>query len=260
MSHSTSTTGRLADKVALVTGGASGIGLAIVETFLKEGAKVVMVDLNTEEGSKIAEKLSASAENRIVFSKCNVTSSSEVDAAVKLAIEKFGTLDILVNNAGIVTPFSILDVTDQEWQRVIDVNLTGVFYGIRAAGRVMRDKNVKGSIINISSILGQLGAPRLASYCASKGGVLNLTKAAATELGPLGIRVNAIQPGYILTNMTAKGLESRPDINQKIMERAVLNRHGDPAEIANAALFLASSDSSFVSGTGLVVDGGYICH
>jgi NAD(P)-dependent dehydrogenase (short-subunit alcohol dehydrogenase family) len=239
---------KLTNKVAIVTGAASGLGLAIANLFVAEGAQVIYSDLN--EGQLILDPAKA------VFSKCDVADPRAVDNLVKAAVDKFGRLDIMVNNAGIGSLGGILETSDETWEKTLRINLFGVFYGARAAARIMKEKGIKGAIINMSSILGQVGFPGSISYCATKGGVVQLTHAGALDLAPLGIRVNAIAPGFIATNMT-KDVLTNPDFNKMVEMNTALGHVGEPGDIAQAALYLASDDSKYVTGTVLYVDGGW---
>lgn len=242
---------KLENKVAVVTGALSGLGFAIANKFLKEGAKVVFSDLNEEKGKKIIENL-----ENAYFVKCDVSNSKEVDNLIKETIEKFGEMHILVNNAGIATMGSVTEMTDEDWQKVIDVNLTGVFYGVRSASKYMIENNVNGSIINMSSILGTVGFETAISYCAAKGGVNQVTKTAALELAKKGVRVNAIAPGFIKTEMT-KGLLEDENYKAFLEGSTPMGYVGDPEDIANAASYLASDDAKYVTGSVLYVDGGW---
>lgn len=240
---------RLQNKVAIVTGAASGIGAGIAELFLKEGAKVLLTDTNTcpvPEGA---------GENAVCM-MVDVSSKEQVEAMVKFAVEKFGTLDIIVNNAGIGLTGEIATMSDDVWEKVLAVNLNGVFYGVRAASSYMKAHGVKGSIINMSSILGQVGFASAGAYNASKGGVNQLTRTAALELAKDGIRVNSIAPGFIKTNMT-KGIQDNNALNTMITSATPLGHMGEPKDIAYAALYLASDESPFMTGTVLYVDGGW---
>lgn len=235
------------NKVAIVTGAASGIGKAIAEKYLAEGAKVVYAD--------IAESMEIT-NDQAIYVKCDVSKSEEVDNLVKLALEKFGKLDVMVNNAGIGGLGSILDATNESWDKTIGVNLSGVFYGSRAAANAMKNLGIKGSIINMSSILGKVGLAGATCYCASKGGVVQLTHVSALDLAPLGIRVNAIAPGFITTNMTKDVLENEA-FNSMVIAGTPLGHVGHVDDIASAALYLGSDESTYVTGEVLYVDGGW---
>jgi NAD(P)-dependent dehydrogenase (short-subunit alcohol dehydrogenase family) len=239
---------KLENKVAIVTGASSGIGKAIAEKFVSEGASVVFSDINECDVSRFNDKAA--------FFKCDVSKSSEVDNLIKECVDKFGRVDIMVNNAGIGSLGDSLTMTDDVWHKTIEINLSGVFYGIRAAGRVMKEKGIKGSIINMASILGTVGFNGALAYCASKGGVNQLTKTSALELSKLGIRVNSIAPGFIKTNMT-KGVQEDNNMRHIIEGMTPLGYMGEPDDIANAAVFLASEDSKYVTGLILYVDGGW---
>lgn len=239
---------KLTDKVAIVTGAASGIGRAIANLFVTEGAIVVYTDLAPGD-----LKLDGT---RAVFMKCDVAKKEEVSDLVKGTVAKYGRLDIMVNNAGIGTLGGVLDVTYEAWDKTLAVNLSGVFYGAHLAGLAMKDLGIKGSIINMSSILGSVGMAGSISYCVSKGGVVQLTHAGALDLAPLGIRMNAIAPGFIETNMT-KGILTDENFNNMVKTNTPLGRVGEPEDIAQAALYLASDDSKYVTGTIIYVDGGW---
>lgn len=239
---------KLENKVAVVTGASSGIGLAIAELFIAEGAKVVYADVN-DGGLKLDD-------TNAVFVKCDVAKSEEVDSLVKSAIDKFGRLDIMVNNAGIGSLGNITEISNEFWDKIIGVNLSGVFYGSRAAAKIMKEKNIKGAIINMSSILGSVGMPGTTAYCATKGGVVQLTHAGALDLASSGIRMNAIAPGFIVTNMT-KDILQDPNFKAMVETNTPLGYAGEANDIAQAALYLASDDAKYVTGTILYVDGGW---
>lgn len=239
----------LVNKVAIVTGAASGIGLAIANMFVAEGARVVYSDINN--GNLKLDKQKA------IFIKCNVANQRAVRELILKTTKYFGGLDIMVNNAGIGSLGGILDASAQTWEKTIAVNLSGVFYGVQAAAKAMKEKSVKGNIINMSSILGTVGLQNAVSYCAAKGGVVQLTRAAALDLAPYGIRVNAIAPGFIETNMTKEVLTDK-NFSNMIKINTPLGYVGQPEDIARAALYLAGDQSSYVTGQILHVDGGWV--
>lgn len=239
---------RLEGKVAIVTGASSGIGLAIAEEFLAEGAKVIFSDINNFPKELPAEQA--------FFQTCDVSKVEDVENLIKVAVEKFGRLDIMVNNAGIGTMGSILDTDDATWQKTIGINLTGTFFGLRAASRMMKSLGNGGSIINMSSILGKVGMNGTLAYCAAKGGVVQLTHASALDLAADKIRVNAIAPGFIKTAMT-KGLEDNKQFNDLIIASTPLGYFGEAKDIAHAAVYLASDESRYMTGEIVYVDGGW---
>lgn len=239
---------RLEGKIAVVTGASSGLGKAIAEMFIAEGARVVFSDINLYPNTL--------SENGRFF-KADTSSSKEVEALINYTVEQFGSLDIMVNNAGVGLTGELSDLSDEVWNKVISVNLNGVFYGLRSASAYMKVNNVKGSIINIASILGQVGFRAAGAYCASKGGVNQLSRTAALELAPLGIRVNSIAPGFIKTNMT-KGIQDNAAALAGINSAIPMGQMGDPEDIACAAVYLASDESKYATGSVLYVDGGYM--
>lgn len=245
---------RLQNKVSIVTGASSGIGLAIAKLFVQEGATVVFSDINETEGNKAITGLGEKA----TFIKCDVSKSQEVYQLVSTTLEKYGKLDIMVNNAGVGTLGGILECTDENWSRVIGINLSGVFYGTKAAANAMKAAQISGSIINMTSILGIVGFQGAAAYCAAKGGVSNLTRASAQDLASLGIRVNAIAPAFIETNMT-KAVLGDENFVKMVKANTPLGHTGKPEDIAHAALYLASDESKYVTGIILPVDGGWTC-
>lgn len=241
---------RLENKVAVVTGAASGIGKAIAEKFISEGAKVVFSDVNGD-----ASLVAAFGENAL-FVKCDVSKTEEVEALVNQAVEKFGEVEVMVNNAGIGGLGGIMDVTDADWDKTIGINLSGVMRGMRAASKAMKAAGVAGSIINMSSILGTVGFQGAIAYCAAKGGVVQLTHAGSLDLAPSNIRVNAIAPGFITTGMT-KDVLADQNFNNLVVSSTPLGRVGEVSDIANAALYLASDEAKYVTGTVVYVDGGW---
>ncbi len=249
---------RVAGKVALVTGAASGLGAETARVLAREGAAVLLTDRDPA-GEQVALGISA-AGGTAAFLVHDVTSEPDWAAAVAATVERFGKLDVLVNNAGIgSSQFDLLTGSLETWRQMLAVNLDGVFLGMRHAGPMMAAAG-GGSVINLSSILGKVGLPGAAHYCASKGGVLMLTKAAALEWAPLGIRVNSVHPGFIDTPMVSNALheaENGNEMREMLIMAHPLARFGVPREIADAVLFLASDESSFMTGAELVVDGGY---
>jgi NAD(P)-dependent dehydrogenase (short-subunit alcohol dehydrogenase family) len=241
---------RLENKVAVVTGAASGIGKAIAEKFISEGAKVVFSDVNGDES------LVASFKENALFVKCDVSKSAEVENLVAEAIKKFGRLDIMVNNAGIGGLGGILDVTDENWDKTIGINLSGTMFGMRAAANAMKKAGISGSIINMSSILGKVGLAGAIAYCAAKGGVVQLTHAASLDLATDKIRVNAIAPGFIETNMT-KDILAMKQFNDMVVSSTPLGHVGDVDDIASAAVYLAADEAKYVTGSVVYVDGGW---
>ena len=259
--------GRLQGKVALVTGAAKGIGAATAKRFSEEGASVVCTDVDKDAGQKMADEIAGDG-GAAVFIAHDVTDEAQWEQAVKLAEDKFGALHILVNNAGISPDStSIEEKTLESWRRVIAIDLDSVFLGCKWGIRTIK-KHGGGSIINISSILGLVGQPNASDYNAAKGGVRLLTKSAALECAEAGygIRVNSVHPGYIDTPMVqdvmAKGEMGGQQIGANEMRELLtmlhpIGRLGVATEIANAALFLASDEASFMTGSEMVVDGGY---
>lgn len=251
--------GRIEGKVALVTGAASGLGAATARRLASEGAKVMLTDVAADAGRTVADQIE-DAGGAAMFTEHDVTSEDDWRRVVGAALERFGRLDVLVNNAGVSGgPQELMTLDYDSWRRVLSVNLDGVFLGMRHAGPAIAAAD-GGSIINISSILGKVGLSGAAAYCASKGGVALLTKAASLEWAPLGIRVNSVHPGFIETPMVVGALQQAENANEMrdmIISRHALARLGVPREIADAVLFLASDESSFMTGAELVVDGGY---
>ncbi len=237
--------GRLADKVALISGGARGMGASHAEAMIAEGAQVVIADLLDDEGAATAERLGDAAR----YVHLDVTSPEDWAAAVAATVDTFGKLNVLVNNAGIINVGTVEDYDLNDWHRIIDINLTGVFLGMRASVKALREAG-GGSIVNISSIEGLGGTTMTHGYTAAKFGVRGITKSAAWELGQWGIRVNSVHPGLIRTPMIAGVPE---DIFQSALGRAA-----DPIEVSNLVVYLASDESSYSTGSEFVVDGGTV--
>jgi NAD(P)-dependent dehydrogenase (short-subunit alcohol dehydrogenase family) len=242
-------------KVAWVTGAGRGTGRAVAEGLAASGARVILHARTAAEVHDVADKLTAAgAEAEAVVG--SVTDRASIDAVIDLAHRRWGQLDVLVNNAGISPVMRRSeDLSDEEWASVIDTNLTGLFQCTRAAGRVMIAQG-RGSVVNISSVHGSVGYPRLAAYSASKGGVEVLTKTLALEWAPHGVRVNAVAPGYLKTQMTA-GLRASDRHADAIESRIPMGRFGLPSEVVDAVMFLCSEAASYVTGSILRVDGGW---
>ncbi len=245
---------RLKDRVAIVTGAAQGIGLACAEAFIREGAKVVLSDVS--DGAAAAAKLGANAS----FVACDVGDSKQVDALVAATVARHGRLDIMLSNAGISHSSSFLDLKEADWDRVIRVNLKGVFLTGQAGARQMVKQGPprQGSyaIINMSSVNAVLAIPSIPAYVASKGGVNQLTKVMALSLVDHGIRVNAIGPGTIATDLAKASVLGSEDSRRRVMSRTPMKRLGEPSEIGSVAVFLACEESSYLTGTTIYPDGG----
>jgi 3-oxoacyl-[acyl-carrier protein] reductase len=243
---------RLAGKVAVITGGASGIGRSTADLFVSEGAKVVIGDRNEELLAQTTAELGAAA---CAGRQIEVTNESHLEALVAFAVETFGSVDIGVNSAGIGAAAPVHELAAETWREVIDICLTGVFYSLKHEASQMVAQGGGGSIINISSLNGHQPGEGMAAYCSAKGGVEMLTRVAAIELGSRGIRVNAIAPGFVQTPLTAL-IKLVPEVERGFVHNTPLGRAGQPEDIAKAALYLASDESSWVSGDSLAVDGG----
>jgi len=240
----------LAGRTAVVTGGAQGLGYAIAEQFIAEGARVILGDLDLDRTTAAADALGGPDVARAV--RCDVTSGADVDALVAAAVEEFGGLDVMVNNAGITRDATLRKMTEEQFDDVIAVHLKGTWNGTRSAAAIMREQG-RGAIVNMSSISGKVGLVGQTNYSAAKAGIVGLTKAAAKELAHLGVRVNAIQPGLIRSAMT----EAMPQrIWDAKLAQVPMGRAGEPSEVAAVALFLASDLSSYMTGTVLEVTGG----
>jgi NAD(P)-dependent dehydrogenase (short-subunit alcohol dehydrogenase family) len=250
---------RLEGKVAIVTGAASGIGQATATRFAREGAKVVVADVDAEKGEATVKAIE-DAKGIARFIRTDVSRSGDVDRLFAATADNFGGVDVVFNNAGIAVFKGVVDTTDEEWRRVLGVNLDGVFYGIRASVPYLRRRG-GGSIIITSSVHAVATGTGIAAYAASKGAVLALTRAAALDLAPFNIRVNCILPGAVDTPLHWANLAAVGDPKEearKVRAAEPVGRQGRPDEIASAALFLASEESSFATGAPFVIDGGLL--
>jgi len=245
---------RVENKVILVTGGAMGMGRSHCELLAAQGAWVFVADMNAAEGENTVDSIRKSG-GKADFLQLDITQESQWNAALAQISERAGRLDVLVNNAGILILKSMQDTTNEDWDRTFNVNVRGLFLGTRAAVPLMQ-KAGGGTIVNVSSIYGLVGAPGASAYEASKGAVRLFTKSCAVDLAPFNIRVNSVHPGVIETQMT-KAMLDDPAIRPALLGPTLLKRPAQPIEVSQAVLFLASDESSFVHGAELVVDGGY---
>jgi len=241
----------LKDRIAVVTGGADGIGRATAMRFAQEGAVVVIWDMNEEKGKQTAAEINA-AGGKASFLKVNTSNFAEVEAASKKVVEQYGKYEILINNAGITRDSTLKKMTPELWQQVIDVNLTGVFYCSKCAADIMTEQGW-GRIVNASSVVALYGNFGQTNYVATKAGLIGMTKTMARELGKKGVTVNAVAPGFILTDMVRKMPE---EVLKSMEDKVPVKRLGKPEEIAAAYAFLASDDAAYINGTVISVDGG----
>ncbi|GAA4508938.1 3-oxoacyl-ACP reductase FabG [Brevibacterium yomogidense] len=241
----------LEGRTAVVTGAAQGLGYAIAQAFVAEGANVVLGDLNEEAVVEAARQLGVG--DRAVGMGCNVVELEQVDALARKAVEVFGSLDVMVNNAGITRDATMRKMTEEQFDQVIAVHLRGTWNGLKTASGIMREQEGGGSIINVSSISGKVGMLGQTNYSAAKAGIVGMTKAAAKEVGFKNVRVNAIQPGFINTAMTAA---MRQDVIDSKLAEIPMGRAGEPSEVASVVLFLASDMSSYMTGTVQEIAGG----
>ncbi|MFD1564251.1 SDR family NAD(P)-dependent oxidoreductase [Haloarchaeobius amylolyticus] len=238
----------LEDKIAIVTGGAVGIGKAIADRFIDDGATVIIADIDEEEGTATADELGCQ------FEYCDVREYEQVKALVDGTVDEHGRLDVIVNNAGVSSETSVEEMALEEWETVIETNLGGVMHGTKAALPHLKESD--GCIINLGSIYGLVGGKGAASYSAAKGGVVNFTQQVAIDYADQGVRVNSICPGFVETPMTEDLLESER-FYSFLEQQTPMDRPGQPEEIAPMAAFLASDDASYITGANMPVDGGW---
>lgn len=245
----------LENRVAIVSGAAQGIGQAIAEVFAEHGAAVVIADLNLEKAGKVATEIAKGSGSHAMALYVNVADKASVKAMVDETMHQFGCIDILVNNAGILRPHYIIDLTEEDWDAVFDVNAKGTFLCSQAVAKVMIQQR-SGVIINISSASGKKPDPKGAAYCSSKSAIIGFTRVLALELGPYGIRANAICPGATDTEMLRAVCEAVPGFYEQLVARTALGKIATPRDQANMALFLASDLASHVTGEAILVAGG----
>ena len=247
---------RLADSTAIVTGAGSGIGQAIAMGFAREGARITCADIRDDRAEVTAEGIRAAGGEALGIA-VDVSERTQVEAMLARTLERFGDVDTLVSAAGISARDSFLDVTDEDWDRVLAVNLKGLFLCAQVVGRHMAERG-RGAIINVTSQLEGVAQPHCAPYLASKGGGRMLTRGMAVDLAPSGVRVNALAPGLTNTNLSPRDTEEGRRYTAETVRHIPMGRPAEPAEMVGAALYLASGEASYVTGTTLVVDGGYL--
>jgi NAD(P)-dependent dehydrogenase (short-subunit alcohol dehydrogenase family) len=244
----------LGGKVCLITGGAQGIGEACVRLFVEDGARVVFVDIHKAKGEALQTQLHQQGHD-VLFMACDIGSKAEVESLLSKVIERLGQIDVLISNAGIFKAAPFLDVTEADFDEVLRVNLKGAFLIGQAVARVMKTQG-GGAIVHMSSVNGVLAIPEIASYNVSKGGLNQLTRAMALALVDDGIRVNAVAPGTIATELANKAVLTSEEARQKILGRTPMKRLGNPVEVAHVVAFLASDAASYITGEVITVDGG----
>jgi len=250
--------GRLASKVAVVTGSGGGLGSAIAEGFAREGARLVVNSRSIERARAVAKAIEASGGRALAF-EADIQDPGQAQAMARAAMGEYGRIDIWVNNAGVNAVGPSVDMPPEDWLRVIGTNLSGCFFGSQAAARVMLPRR-QGVIIQVGSVFGETGLATRAPYTAAKHGLVGLTRALAVEWAPDNVRVVCLEPGYIAAGLGLKGQELGIFTAAEIEERTPLGRFGTPEELVAAAVFLASDEASFVTGSSLLVDGGWVAH
>jgi glucose 1-dehydrogenase len=245
---------KLSGKVAAITGAARGIGKACAKRFLDDGVKVVISDVDADGLAATAAEFARPEALRTVVG--NVAKRADVDQLVATAAQEFGRLDIMVNNAGVARNRDLLEISEEEFDEIIGINLKGAFFGVQAAAKQMIAQGGGGVIINMSSVNALLAIPALATYAMSKGGMKQLTSVAAVALAPHNIRVVAVGPGTILTDMVASSIYTSEDARKTVMSRTPAGRGGEPSEVASVVAFLASDDASYITGQTIYPDGG----
>ena len=247
----------LRNKIAIITGAARGIGRAIAKEYARQGAKIILSDIDIDNCELVCDEIKEEGYEATAI-ECDVTQKKEIEKLIKKTIKKHQQIDILVNAASeeVVKPF--FDVTEKEWDKIIDINLKGVFLTTQLTAKKMAEQK-SGKIITLSSIAGEVGFTYTAAFCASKSGIINLTRELALELSEHNINVNIITSGVLPTKITKDILEDRKT-KKSLLENIPLNRMGKPEDIAKAAVFLASDKSKYITGHNLVVDGGWLCH
>lgn len=241
-------------KVVVITGAARGIGRACAERFLRDGAKVVISDVDAEQLARTATELGRSDDLRAV--EADVARRADVERLVATAVKDFGRLDVMVNNAGVARNQDFLEIKESDFDEIIGINLKGAFFGVQAAARQMIAQGGGGVIVNMSSVNALLAIPSLATYAISKGGMKQLTSVAAVALAPHRIRVVAVGPGTILTDMVSSAIFSSDEARRGVMSRTPIGRGGEPSEVASVVAFLASDDASYITGQTIYPDGG----
>lgn len=247
---------RLQNKIAVITGSGGAIGSVTAKRFAREGAKVVITDINVEGGQKTVKDIQAGG-GEAIFIEADITKVSECQKMIRMTVDTFGRVDVLFNNAGIELFKPMHEYTEEDYDRVVDVSLKGSFFCIRYVLPEMM-KNGGGSIINMGSVAGLTGHIKIPSYCAAKGALVNLTRYVALDYARYHIRCNCLCPGVVATEMMKRTIEIDPDLVKKIIDQHPMGRAAEPEEIANAAVFLASDESAFITGISLPVDGGYL--